>query len=91
MFKSGFKALPVCDFSHFATFSGVPHTTTLPPRAPPSGPISIIWSTHFMTLRLCSIMRTVCPRLMRALNAVISLRMSWVCSPVVGSSKMKNV
>ncbi len=37
-----FRYCPVNDFSHAATSSGVPHTTTSPPPSPPSGPKSII-------------------------------------------------
>ena len=33
---------PVYDLSFFATSSGVPHATIVPPLSPPSGPISMI-------------------------------------------------
>ncbi len=75
----------------FATWAGVPVATTVPPPSPPSGPRSMMWSAHFITSRLCSIMMMVLPRSMSWLNDFIRVFMSWKCRPVVGSSKMNNV
>lgn len=42
LFKTLFKYLPVYDFSFLTISSGVPLAIILPPRKPPSGPISRI-------------------------------------------------
>jgi hypothetical protein len=44
-----------------ATSSGVPVATTVPPPAPPSGPMSMIQSAVLMTSRLCSMTTIVLP------------------------------
>ena len=41
-FSIRFMYAPVYDFLHFATSSGVPQATTVPPPEPPSGPISMM-------------------------------------------------
>ena len=41
-YNTFFKNCPVYEFLHFATSSGVPTATTVPPPSPPSGPKSII-------------------------------------------------
>ncbi len=48
--------------------SGVPETATIPPPSPPSGPMSIMRSSHLNDIRLCSITRTVLPRVNKALQ-----------------------
>ena len=48
------------DFVNYA--EGVPATTTVPPPAPPSGPMSMSQSAVLMTSRLCSITTMCCPR-----------------------------
>src|SRR3989339_1129000 len=55
-----FKYLPVW-VSVFATSSGVPFATTLPPPTPPSGPTSSTWSVHLIKSRLCSMVTTLFP------------------------------
>ena len=40
--RHSFIYCPVYEFSHFATCSGVPAQTSVPPLSPPSGPRSII-------------------------------------------------
>ena len=44
----------MADLGFLATCSGVPCAMILPPLLPPSGPMSMMWSAHLMTLRLCS-------------------------------------
>src|SRR5258708_2237711 len=80
--------LPVYDFAHFATASGVPDTTTSPPRPPPSGPKSIIQSAVLITSMLCSITSTEPPASISLRKDASSLLTSSKWSPVVGSSKM---
>ena len=46
---------------------------------------------HIDNIILCSMMTMLCPRRMSASKASSSLRMSWKCSPVVGSSKINRV
>ena len=77
---------PVCECSHAATVSGVPATTTCPPRSPPSGPRSTIQSAVFTTSRLCSMTTTVFAVVRAAGGGTRrSCSVSWKCSPVVGS------
>lgn len=54
-----FKNFAVYDSLHESKSSGFPVNTTLPPFSPPSGPMSITQSAHFITSRLCSITTTV--------------------------------
>ena len=55
---------------------------------PPSGPISMMWSAHFITSKLCSITTTVLPPSLRRCRISTSLWTSAKCRPVVGSSSM---
>ncbi len=71
-----------------ATCSGVPSATTIPPPAPPSGPMSITQSALLITSRLCSITMTVLPLSTNPWITRRSLVMSSKCRPVVGSSRM---
>ena len=59
-YNASFKNRPVC-VRVFATCSGVRSATTRPPPAAPSGPRSIIQSTHRITSRLCSIITMLPP------------------------------
>src|ERR1039458_902034 len=63
--------------------SGVPTTTTSPPRDPPSGPRSITQSAVLMMSRLCSMTRIEPPASINRRKAAKSLLTSSKCRPVV--------
>ena len=78
---------PVCDAATSMTCSGVPSATTVPPPAPPSGPMSMIQSAVLITSRLCSMTMTVLPLSASEWSTPSSLLTSSKCRPVVGSSR----
>ena len=86
--SSGFSHFPVHDPFAFATSSGVPEATTMPPPSPPSGPRSTIQSAHFTTSRLCSMTTSVCPLSASRSRTPRSRSTSAKWRPVVGSSRM---
>jgi hypothetical protein len=62
--------------------------TTVPPPAPPSGPMSMSQSAVLMTSRLCSMTTMVLPASRSWCSTLSSRSMSAKCRPVVGSSRM---
>ncbi len=85
--RTGARNRPVWDSAYPATCSGVPSTTTRPPREPHSGPRSTIQSADLTTSRLCSMTMTVLPLSTRPCRTPSNLLMSSKCNPVVGSSR----
>ena len=77
---------PVAESGVAATCSGVPAATTWPPRAPPSGPRSMIQSAVLITSRLCSMTITVLPLSTSRWSTSSSFSTSAKWRPVVGSS-----
>ena len=69
-------------------FCGSPSNTTLPPSRPASGPMSIRWSAERMMSSSCSTTTTVFPSACRSFSTLISLKVSRLCSPMLGSSRI---
>ena len=72
----------------YTTQAPCPTPTTVPPPAPPSGPMSISQSAVVMTPRLCSMMTMVLPASRSWCSTLSSSAMSAKCRPVVGSYRM---
>ena len=69
-------------------WAGVPAKMIFPPPAPPSSPISIMWSATLIMSRLCSMTMTVFPFSTSLSMTESRMRISSKCKPVVGSSRM---
>ena len=59
-----------------------------PPSRPASGPISIIQSAARMISSSCSTTMTVLPKSRNCCSTLMSLSVSLLCSPILGSSRM---
>src|SRR5688572_24177361 len=90
--KNSLSTAPVCEVAALSmTAAGGPQTTTLPPPAPASGPMSMIQSASAMTSRLCSTTTTVLPASTSRCSTWMSFSTSAMCRPTVGSSSTYNV
>ena len=84
------KKRPVIECGSDTASQGRPSKRRYPPLEPPSGPRSIIQSARRMMSGLCSMIITVFPELTSLSMIEKKFSMSFMCSPVVGSSMTYN-
>ena len=81
------RYFPVCDAGQPGSSPGGPVNRILPPRPPPSGPISITQSAAAISSRRCFTTTTVFPRSTSRRSSASRRATSRLCRPVVGSSR----
>jgi len=79
---------PVAEAGFFATCSGVPYATTVPPLSPPSGPRSMIQSAHLDNVEVVLDHDHGVALVNKLADHVMRSKISSKWRPVVGSSRM---